>query len=172
MWASRRRPASRPRPSGPWACARRTPPSSTATGRPSLAPGDAQPRGERLLVFRLAEIGWTFDREAGSLEHTDELRRPARTRKTDLELDDATRDQIGQRLFHRLHAAARVRLHHRVDLLALALADEVAHSVVRQQHLQRGDASESVGRRQQGLGDDALQGARDLNADLLLLLGR
>src|SRR5712692_2772126 len=172
MRASRRLPASRPRPSGPWTCGRTTTPSSRSTDRPSLAPGDAQPGGERLLVDRLAEVGWTFDGKAGALEHTDELCRPARTRETHLELHDATRDQIRQRLLHRLHAAARVRLHHRVDLFDLALADEVAYGVVRQQHFERRDASHSVGGRQQGLRDDALQRARELNADLFLLLGR
>src|SRR5882724_2954285 len=172
MSASRRMPASRPRPSCPWTCARRTTPSSRATGRPSLAPGDAQPRAERLLVVRLAHIFRGLDGEACALEHTDELRGPARTREADFQLDDAARDQIRQRLLHRLHAAARVRLHHRIDLLDFALADEVADGVVRQQDLERRNASLSVGRRKQSLGDDALQRAGDLNPDLLLLLGR
>src|SRR5439155_5034433 len=171
MWASRRVPATRPRPSCPWTCARRTTPSSKPIGRPSLAPGDAQTRAERLLVVRLAHIFRRLDGKACALEHTDELRGPARTRKADFELDDAARDQIGERLLHRLHAAARVRLHHRIDLLDLALTDEVPAGVVRQEDLERRNASLPVGRRQQRLGDDALERAGDLNPDLLLLLG-
>src|SRR6266550_9454069 len=165
-------PASRPRPSCLWTCARRTTPSSRATGRPSLAPGDAQPRAERLLVVRLAQFFRRLDGKACAFEHTDELRRPARTSEADLELDDTARDQVRQRLLHRLHAAARVRLHHRIDLLDLALADEVADSVVRQQHLERGYPTHSICSRKQSLCDHSLQRVGDLNTNLLLLLGR
>ena len=63
-------------------------------------------------------------------------------------------------------------LHDRVDLLDLALADQVPDGVVRQQDLERGDAALAVRGRQQRLRDDALQRAGELDPDLLLLLGR
>ena len=66
----------------------------------------------------------------------------------------------------------RAGLHDRVDLLDLALADQVPDGVVREQDLERGDAALAVGGRQQRLRDDALERAGDLHADLLLLLGR
>ena len=64
-----------------------------------------------------------------------------------LEGDDTTLDQIRERLLHRLHAAAGVGLHDRVDLLDLALADQVADGVVRQQDLEagRGPVPSAVG---------------------------
>ena len=92
--------------------------------------------------------------------------------EADLERDDTTLNQIGERLLHRLHAAAGVGLHDRVDLLDLALTDEVPDGVVREQDLERRDSAHAVGGRKQCLGHDALQRAGDLNADLLLLLGR
>src|SRR2546425_4611636 len=144
MWASRQLPATGPRQPASWTCAQRTIPSSRATDRPLLTPRDTQAGGERLLVFRLAEIGRKLDGEARTLEHGDELRRPTRTREPRLEGDDATLNQIGERLLHCLHAAAGVRLHHRIDLLDLALADEVPDRVVRQQDLECGNASQSV----------------------------
>src|SRR5882672_7416887 len=119
MSASRPSAASRCRPSRLPACARRTTPSSRATGRPSLVPGDAESRGEWLLVVRVAEIGREFDLKAGAFEHTDELIGSTRTTEAHFELDDATGDQVRQRLLHRLHAATRVRLHHRIDLFDL-----------------------------------------------------
>ena len=79
--------------------------------------------------------------------------------------------QIGERLLHRLHAARRSGLHHRVDLLELPLADQVPDGVVGEHDLQRGDAALAVGRRQQRLGDDAFEASRELGADLGLLLG-
>ena len=48
--------------------------------------------------MRLADIGRKLDRESGTLEHTDELRRPARTCQACLERDDTTLNQIRERL--------------------------------------------------------------------------
>ena len=62
-------------------------------------------------------------------------------------------------------------LHDRVDLLDLALADEVPDCVVGQQDLQCRHAAHAVRRRHQCLRDDALERARELDAHLLLLLG-
>ena len=71
-----------------------------------------------------------------------------------------------------MHSAAGGGLHDRVDLLDLALADQVPDGVVRQQDLERGDAALAVGGREQRLRDDALQRAGEHDPDLLLLLGR
>ena len=67
---------------------------------------------------------------------------------------------------------ARARLHVRVDLLDLRLADQVPDRVVGDEDLERGDAALAVRRRDERLGDDTLQRARDLRADLILLRGR
>ena len=56
--------------------------------------------------------------------------------------------------------------------MGLALADQVADRGGRHEDLAGGDAARAVQRRQQLLRDDALQGDRELHADLLLLLGR
>ena len=83
------------------------------------------------------------------------------------------RTSAGQRGVHRLHADAGAGLHHRVDLVGLALADQVAHgrawARAPRQATQRPEPS-AVG--QQLLGHDALQGDRELHADLVLLVGR
>src|SRR5215212_1210875 len=50
----------------------------------------------------------------------------ARARQRELSRDDSAQDEVAERLLHRLHPAAGVRLHDRVDLLELRLADEVA----------------------------------------------
>ena len=75
-------------------------------------------------------------------------------------------------MLHRLHAALRRGLHDRVDLLDLALADEVPDGVVREEDLEARDAAEPVGGRQEGLRDDALERVRELHAHLLLLRRR
>ena len=56
--------------------------------------------------------------------------------------------------------------------MRLALADQVADRRRRHQHLGGDGAPHPVGGRQQLLGDDALQGDRELRAHLALLLGR
>src|SRR5207245_1041612 len=50
-------------------------------------------------------------RHAGALEQALELVGPRRAREGDLGRDDATEDQVGERLLHRLHPARGVRLH-------------------------------------------------------------
>ena len=85
---------------------------------------------------------------------------PARARERVVEVDDAARREIGERLLHRLHAARSVGLHDRVDLLDLRLADQVPDGVVGQQDLERRDAAVAVGGRQQRLRDDGLKRAR------------
>ena len=71
---------------------------------------------------------------------------------------------------HRLHAELAAGLERGVDLVGLALADQVADRRGRHEHL-GGAAALAVGRRQQLLGDDALQRHRQLHAHLLLLGG-
>ena len=73
---------------------------------------------------------------------------------------------------HRLHPDRARGLHGGVDLVRLALADQVADRRGRHQHLAGDDAAHAVGGRQQLLGDDPLQGDRELGAHLALLLGR
>ena len=52
--------------------------------------------------------------------------------------------ELRERLLHRLHAAARARLHVRVDLLDLALPDQVPDRVVEEEDLERADAAGAV----------------------------
>src|SRR3954451_11821627 len=81
-------------------------------------------------------------------------------------------DEVGERRVHRLHAVGPAGLERRVDLVALALADQVAHGRRGDEHLAGADTALAVDGRQQLLGDDALQGDRQLRADLVLLLRR
>jgi hypothetical protein len=60
-----------------------------------------------------------------------------------------------------------------VDLLgAILVADALAHARGRDQHLERGHAALAVGARHEPLRDHRLQDARELDAHLLLLVGR
>ena len=107
-----------------------------------------------------------------ALDEALELLGPGRAGERSLARDHAAEQEIGERLLHRLHAAARAGLHDRVDLLDLALADQVPDGVVGKEDLERGDPAHAVGRRDERLGDDALERAGELDADLVLLLGR
>src|SRR5437762_6281897 len=75
--------------------------------------------------------------EAVALEQADQLLRPAGAGQRDLERDDLALDELAERLLHRLHALLRPGLHDRVDLLDLALADQVPRRVVRKEDLER-----------------------------------
>ena len=66
----------------------------------------------------------------------------------------------------------RTGLHGRVDLVGLALADEVADRRRGDQHLGGDDPPTTVGGLREGLADHALQGHRQLGAYLLLLVRR
>src|SRR5215207_147831 len=81
-------------------------------------------------------------------------------------------DEVGERRVHRLHAVGAAGLERRVDLVGLALADQVAHGRRRDEHLAGAHPALPVGGRQQLLGDDALEGDRQLRADLVLLRRR
>ena len=129
-------------------------------------PARAGPSRRRVVAGRRR------DRDAAALEHADELLLAARHGESGLRRDDALADELGETVLHRLHAALRRRLHDGVDLLDLALADQVPDGVVREEDLEARDAAEAVGGRQQGLRDDALERVRELHAHLLLLRGR
>ena len=81
-------------------------------------------------------------------------------------------DQFGEVLVHGLHALAEARLERRVDLVGLALADEVADGRRRDQDLGGDDASLAIGALEQRLRDDALERGCELRADLRLLARR
>ena len=83
--------------------------------------------------------------------------------------DPALADEPGERGVHRLHAVLAARLDQRVDLVRLALADQVAHARGRDEHLGRDAAADAVGGRDQRLGHDALEADRQLGPDLALL---
>ena len=107
--------------------------------------------------------------EAGALEDAAELIRPRRAGERDLGGDDAPLHQVGERLLHGEHAARGAGLHHRVDLLDLCLADEVADRVVGDQDLERGDTPTPVGSGDEVLRHDSLQRGCKLYANLALL---
>ena len=80
--------------------------------------------------------------------------------------------EVGEVLVQRVHAVLRAGLHGGVDLVGLALADEVADRRGRDEHLGGDDPAAAVGGLAQRLADDALQRARELHAHLLLLVRR
>ena len=79
---------------------------------------------------------------------------------------------LGERHVHRLHAEPAAGLHRRVDLVDLALADQVPDRRRGDQHLARHRTALAVGGGDQLLGDHALQRGRQLHAHLLLLVRR
>src|SRR5256714_1773181 len=104
----------------------------TTTGRAYRAGARAPRRGQHGRVEGLARVGMnlgrgepTGDFEARSLEQADQLVGTARARERLVDVDDAAHREIGERLLHRLHPARSVRLHDRVDLLDLRLANQV-----------------------------------------------
>ena len=111
-------------------------------------------------------------RQAGALEDAAELIGADERANAISGVITCRRDEVRERLLHRLHSARRARLHHRVDLLDLRLADQVADRVVGDEDLERGRPAEAVCGRDEGLRDDALERRGELDADLALLLGR
>src|SRR4051812_21930784 len=81
-------------------------------------------------------------------------------------------DEVGQVLVHRVHSVLRARLQRGVDLVRLALADEVADRGRGDENLGGDNATRAIGRLGQRLADHALQGAGKLHPDLLLLVRR
>src|SRR3954447_24764126 len=81
-------------------------------------------------------------------------------------------DEVGQVLVHRVHSVLRARLKCGVDLVRLALTDEVADRGRGYENLGGDDPTGAIGRLGQRLADHALQGAGKLYPDLLLLARR
>src|SRR3954447_17980096 len=86
--------------------------------------------------------------------------------------DPATLHELRQVLVHRVHAVAGPGLQRAVDLVRLALTDEVADGRGRHQDLGGNGAARPVGGASQRLADDTLEGTRELHTDLLLLVRR
>ena len=78
------------------------------------------------------------------LEQARELLGTRGPRQTDVHRDDASDDQLRERLLHRDHSLRGSGLHHRIDLLDLSLTDQVADGIVRKQDLERRDTSAAV----------------------------
>ena len=117
--------------------------------------------GPRARRARRARAGKQRARRpsAGSVDDlsSKELLRVVATLERHL-LGDATRlDVCGERHVHRLHAERRAGLHHRVDLVRLALADQVAHGRRADQDLHGHGSRPPVGGLEQLLGHDALE---------------
>src|SRR3954447_18865260 len=86
--------------------------------------------------------------------------------------DPATLHELRQVLVHRVHAVLGTCLERAVDLVRLALTDEVADGGRRHEDLGRDRSASAVRRLRKRLADDALKGAGKLDADLLLLVRR
>src|SRR3954453_16160578 len=71
------------------------------------------------------------------------------TRLRELAGDLLAPHQVGERGVHRLHAVLATGLEHRVDLVGLALADQVADGRRGDEHLGGADAARAVGCRQE-----------------------
>src|SRR5438045_7090616 len=96
--------------------------------------------------------------------------RPALQR--DFERDRAVAHQLRQRHVHRHHAEPAAGLEHRIDLVDLALTDEVPDGRRRHHYFTRDAATATVSRRQELLRANPLQCRRKLHAHLLLLVSR
>lgn len=78
-----------------------------------------------------------------------------------------------ERLVEGLHAVlALSRLHHRVDLVNLVLADEVTYRGVGHEDFERHAAASAVGAGDERLAEYAFEDERELRAYLRLLRGR
>src|SRR5450432_1288052 len=86
--------------------------------------------------------------------------------------DPATLDELGKVLIHRVHAVSCTGLKRRVDLVRLALADQVPDRGGGDKHLGGDCAPATVSGLAQRLADDPLQRAGQLYAHLLLLVRR
>ena len=81
-------------------------------------------------------------------------------------------DHAHQVHVQRVHAGGAAGLHDTAHLVALVLADHVAGRVGAQEQLGGGDAAAAVHGGHETLGDDALEDAGQLGADLILAAGR
>ncbi len=96
-----------------------------------------------------------------------------RTLHRHLDGDEPLVVERGERLVQGLHAVLALSgLHHRVNLVHLVLADEVADGRVRDEDFERHAAPAPVGTRQKRLAKYPFQDHRELRAYLRLLAGR
>src|SRR3954465_4446026 len=84
--------------------------------------------------------------------------------------DVAALDELGQVLVHRVHAVLGAGLQRAVDLVGLALTDEVADGGRGPKDLCRHRTAPTVSGLGERLADDTLERAGELDADLLLLV--
>src|SRR5437764_7365719 len=87
----------------------------------------------------------------------------------DLVSDLVRLHEVRQVLVHRVHSVPRTRLQRGVDLMCLALTDQVADSRCGHQDLGGHHTALSVGGLRERLADHALQRAGQLHPDVLLL---
>src|SRR4051794_26125508 len=78
--------------------------------------------------------------------------------------DPTALDELSQVLVHRVHAVLRTRLQCAVDLVRLALTDEVADRRRGHEDLGGNRTAPTIGGLGQGLADDALKGTGELDA--------
>jgi len=86
--------------------------------------------------------------------------------------DGSGRDQLPQRSLHRPHPEAAACLYLSWYLVGLPLTDEIADSRRGDEDFEGGHPRRPVALEHEGLGQDALERSRELDADLVLLVGR
>src|SRR5919107_589828 len=128
----------------------------------------AGPRAGRAIAVRAAA---GVDARA-VLDQLAQLVGVRRALHRDLDRDEALVVERGERLVEGLHAVlALARLHHRVNLVNLVLADEVAYGRVGHEYFERHAAPAPVGARDERLAEYAFEYERELRAYLRLLRG-
>src|SRR5271157_4973451 len=140
---------------------------SASTSPPALVPARSTALKTYVLILQAL-----CSRERRGAEQPPELLRRRRAGFGELAGDLALAHERGQRGIHRLHARRRAGLQHRVDLVCLALADQVAHGRIGHEHLAGHHAAGAVRGGKQLLGHDPLQRDRQLHPNLALLVGR
>src|SRR5262249_26097306 len=147
----------------------------------STSPRDGIPATSTALKAKVATSASVRQRRGGSgiglglpdgSEQTPELLRHRRALLGELAGDPARADQLCQMRVHGLHPERAGRLDRRVDLVRLALADQVPDGRRGHEHFAGDDATTPVCGRQQLLGDDSLQADGELHPHLRLLFAR
>src|SRR6266513_1119318 len=152
----------------------------SATSTPAVSPARLLPFHSNVgivgsLPLRVPARSRRADRRAHSLrlqragaagDHLLQLVGVRRARQRHLQRNLFLEVERGQRLVEGLHPVLRLSgLHHRVDLVDLVLADEIADGRVRHEDLHGHHAAVAVGLRQQRLAEDPLEDERELGAD-------
>lgn len=89
-----------------------------------------------------------------------------------LQRDLIADNQVSERSFHGLHARASAGLDHRIYLGCPSFANETSNRGIYDQHLNSGDPGRTIFCGNELLRDYSLKGERQLDPDLLLLVGR